>query len=186
MNLSELKDVIHGLKFTVTEEDVKRHNSEYKGEKGFQDKSSYSSRANVDSEYLEEYLNEKYSNDVLEKITSKPLKYYSDILIKPKDYKIDLKEIAGGFFNPQHPAERYLQAFHEGLLTHFCLYRTNRERGNNNIPLVVEANTELTVEFLCIVDPYTLFSCKPTKYGTIPIQSIIQMCKNSIDTDCII
>lgn len=186
MNLNELKDEIHGLTFTVTAEDVKRHDSEYKGEKGFANKSSYSNRANVDSEYLEEYLAEKFPEEVLEKITDKPLKFYSDILLKSGNYKIDFKEIAGDFFNPQHDVERYLKAFANGQLTHFCFYRTNRERGNNNIPLIIEANTELTVEFLCIVDPHTLFSCKSTKYGTIPIQSIIQTCKNSIAKDCII
>jgi hypothetical protein len=97
------------------------------------------------------------------------------------DYKtlIDFKEIAGDFFNPQHDVERYLRAFAEGKLTHFCFYRTNRERADKNIPLVIEANTELTVEFLCIVDPYTVFSCKPTKYGSIPIKSIMQMSKHS-------
>jgi len=186
MNLSDLKDAIHGLTFSITEEDVKRHDSEYKGEKNYEDKSSYSNRANVDSEYLEEYLDKKYSNDVLEKITSKPLKFYADILLKEEGYKIDFKEIAGDFFNPQHDVERYLKAFANGQLTHFCFYRTNRERGNNNIPLIIEANTKLKVEFLCIVDPHTLFSCKSTKYGTIPIQSIMQMCKNSIAKDCII
>ena len=107
-------------------------------------------------------------------------------VLKEEGYKIDFKEIAGDFFNPQHDVERYLKAFANGQLTHFCFYRTNRERGNNNIPLIIEANTELTVEFLCIVDPYTLFSCKSTKYNTIPIQSIIHACKNSIAKDCII
>jgi hypothetical protein len=179
MLLSDLKNHIDGLKFTVTQEDVERHTNEYNSVEGFQDKSGYSSRANVDSEYVEEHLAKSFPDD-LEKITENPLKFFADIRLQ-SDYKtlIDFKEIAGDFFNPQHDVERYLRAFAEGKLTHFCFYRTNRERADKNIPLVIEANTELTVEFLCISDPHTVFSCKPTKYGSIPIKSIMQMSKHS-------
>jgi hypothetical protein len=179
MLLSDLKNHIDGLKFTVTREDVERHTNEYNSVEGFQDKSGYSSRANVDSEYVEEHLAKTFPDD-LEKITENPLKFFADIRLQ-SDYKtlIDFKEIAGDFFNPQHDVERYLRAFAEGKLTHFCFYRTNRERADKNIPLVIEANTELTVEFLCISDPHTVFSCKPTKYGSIPIKSIMQMSKHS-------
>lgn len=182
MKLSDLKDHIDGLKFTVTQEDVERHTNEYNNVEGYQDKSGYSSRANVDSEYVEEYLAKTFPDD-LEKITESPLKFFADIRLqednKDSNTLTDFKEIAGDFFNPQHDIERYLRAFAEGKLTHFCFYRTNRERADKNIPLVIEANTELTVEFLCISDPHTVFSCKPTKYGSIPIKSIMQMSKHS-------
>ena len=184
MNLSDLKKHIDGLKFTVTQEDVERHTNEYNNVEGYQDKSGYSNRSNVDSEYVEEHLAKIFPDD-LEKITEKPLKFYADIRLQEDDKDsstlIDFKEIAGDFFNRprQHDPERYLRAFAEGKLTHFCFYRTNRERADKNIPLVIEANTELTVEFLCIADPHTVFSCKPTKYGSIPIKSIMQMCKHS-------
>ena len=69
MKLSDLKDHIDGLKFTVTQEDVERHTNEYNNVEGYQDKSGYSSRANVDSEYVEEHLAKTFPDD-LEKITA--------------------------------------------------------------------------------------------------------------------
>ena len=113
MKLSDLKDHIDGLKFTVTQEDVERHTNEYNNVEGYQDKSGYSSRANVDSEYVEEYLAKTFPDD-LEKITESPLKFFADIRLqednKDSNTLTDFKEIAGDFFNPQHDIERYLRA----------------------------------------------------------------------------
>lgn len=178
--LDDLKDVINNLSFVITEEDVERHNNEWKSVKGYTDKSGYSSRENLDSEYVEEYLSSTYSS--LVKITKKPNKFFADISFG--DYQIDFKEIAGDWFNTKHDLIRYFDAVQKGLLTHFLFYRTDRPRGDNNFPTVISPGTTLNCEFLCAVTPYALFSCNKDKYNRINIYDI--MYKAGESPDCIV
>ena len=179
-NFGDLRDVINNLSFVITEENVQRHNNEWKAVEGYTDKSGYSSRENIDSEYVEEYLSSTYS--CLVKITKKPNKFFADISFD--EYQIDFKEIAGDWFNTKHDFIRYFDAVEKGFLTHFLFYRTNRPRGDNNSPLVISPNTTLKCEFLCAVTPYVLFSCKMDKYNRISINDILK--KASQSKDCIV
>jgi len=180
MTLEDLKNAIHDLSLTIKEEDVKRHDSEWKSLNGFTDKSGYSSRENLDSEYVEEYLASMYPE--LEKITRKPNKFFADISFG--NYQIDFKEIAGEWFNTKHDFIRYFDAVDKGLLTHFLFYRTNRPRGDNNFPLVISPNTILKCEFLCVVTPHILFSCRMDKYNRISVNDILKKAAQS--KDCLV
>lgn len=173
MTLVELRNYIDGLRFTITEEDVIRHDNEYDGKPGFTNKNGYSSRENVDSEYLEEHLGDTLKG--VSKIIETPIKFYSDILISP--FLLDFKEINTKWFNLKHDYLRYFEARNKGYLTHFCFYRTNRER-KNNLPIKILPNTELTVEFLCIVDVQTLFT-SPIRNNRIDVYDVMERCKNS-------
>ena len=61
--MEKLIEYINTLDLTISEEMYNRHWSEWRAEPGFKDKSGYSKRANIDSEYLEEMVLENISSD---------------------------------------------------------------------------------------------------------------------------
>ena len=136
------RDYINSLKLTVTEEMYKRHDEEYAGPK-----STYSSRANMDSEYLEDNIIENIDEAV--RFTG-PHKFLADVSYR--NMKIDFKEIATRWYHVKHPTSRYLDAFRKQKLTHFLFFRSNRPRYNNlelkkfNQPTVIEPGFELQFE----------------------------------------
>ena len=129
------KDYINNLKLIVTQEMFDRHNEEWETIK-----SGYSSRANLDSEYLEDNVIE--NNEEAIRITG-PGRYLADI--QWRNMKIDFKEIASQWYNLQHDYTRYLDAFQK-----------NKPRYNNkeyrNMPDVIPVGFELEFEYLGCFD----------------------------------
>jgi len=149
--MNKLIEYINTLDLNISEEMYNRHWSEWRAEPGFKNKSGYSKRANIDSEYLEEMVLEK-----IEGAEEAPDKFYADV--KYKGMIIDLKEIASVWYNLQHDPERYLNALRDGLLTHFLFFKSNRLRYDSNIPDVIPEGFELKFEFLGIYDVNTVMS----------------------------
>ena len=140
------RDYINNLKLTVTQEMFDRHEREWAGPK-----KGYSSRANLDSEYLEDDIIENVDEAI--RITGHG-RFLADV--KYRNMKIDFKEIASHWYNLQHDYTRYLDAFQKDKLTHFLFFKTNRPRYNNkeyrNMPDVIPVGFELQFEYLGCYD----------------------------------
>lgn len=149
--MEKLIEYINTLDLPISEEMFNRHWSEWRAEPGFKDKSGYSNRANIDSEYLEEMVLEK-----IEGAEEAPDKFYADV--KYKGMIIDFKEIASYWYNLQHDYMRYMNALNKGLLTHFLFFKSNRLRYEKNMPDVIPEGFELKFKFLGIYDVNTVMS----------------------------
>ena len=140
------KDYINNLKLTVSQEMFDQHEEEWAGIK-----SGYSSRANLDSEYLEDNVIENVEEAIR---ISGHGRYLADV--EYKDMKIDFKEIASNWYNLQHDYTRYLDGFRKNKLTHFLFFRSNRLRYDNreyrNMPDVIPVGYELEFEYLGCYD----------------------------------
>ena len=145
------RDYINSLKLEVTQEMHDRHWSEWRGERGFANKSRYSSRANIDSEYLEDSVIENVDEAV--RITGQG-KFAADV--KYRNMKIDFKEIASYWYNLQHDYIDYLQNFQKQKITHFLFFKSNRPRYNTkeykNQADVIPVGFELQFEYLGCYD----------------------------------
>ena len=161
------RDYINSLKLTVTEEMYKRHDEEYAGPK-----STYSSRANMDSEYLEDNIIENIDEAV--RITGHG-RFLADV--KYRNMKIDFKEIASYWYNMQHDYTRYLDAFQKQKLTHFLFFRSNRPRYDSkeyrNLPDVIPVGFELQFEYLgCYDVMQVLGELEAPKLNRVRIQTL--------------
>ncbi len=161
------RDYINSLKLTVTEEMYNRHDKEYAG-----DKSGYSSRANLDSEYLEDNIIENIDEAV--RITGHG-RFLADV--KYRNMKIDFKEIASYWYNMQHDYTRYLDAFQKQKLTHFLFFRSNRPRYDSkeykNLPDVIPVGFELQFEYLgCYDVMQVLGELEAPKLNRVRIQTL--------------
>lgn len=160
------RNYINNLKLTVTEEMYKRHNEEYAGSK-----SGYSSRANLDSEYLEDNIIENVDEAI--RITG-PHKFLADISYR--NMKIDFKEIASEWYNVQHDITRYLNAFQKQKLTHFLFFKSNRPRYNHkeyrNMPDVIPVGFELEFEYLGCYDVMQVLNHFDPKSNRVRIQTL--------------
>ena len=139
--MKNIEDFINNHTFAVTQEAYDLHERKWNG-----GKTTYSSRANIDSEYLEERVCE-YLNEC-EAITEKPDKFKADV--RYENYVIDFKEIPpSGWFNlDSRRIAKHLQAIKDGLLTHFLFFRSNRERDEKNWVFTIPVGYELQFEFI--------------------------------------
>ena len=162
------KDYINNLKLTVTQEMVDRHDYEWATSK-----KTYSSRANLDSEYLEDNVIE--TNEEASRIEVKPDKFLADV--KYRNMKIDFKEIASHWYNLKHDSIRYLDAFQKDKLTHFLFFKSNRLRYDNgekrNQPDVIPVGYELEFEYLGCYDVMQVMShLEPLRLNRVRIQTL--------------
>lgn len=161
------KDYINNLKLTVTQEMVDRHDEEWAGPK-----KGYSSRANLDSEYLEDNVIE--TNEEAIRIEGHG-RFLADV--KWRNMKIDFKEIASNWYNLQHDSMRYLDAFQKDKLTHFLFFKSNRLRYNNreyrNQPDVIPVGYELEFEYLGCYDVMQVMShLEPPRLNRVRIETL--------------
>jgi hypothetical protein len=163
--MNKLIEYINTLDLTISQELFDRHDEEYATTK-----SGYSSRANLDSEYLEDMVCENVKG--AEAITTKPDRFLADV--KYKGMVIDFKEIASRYHNLQHDYLRYIEAQAAGQLTHFLYFKSNRERYASNMPDVIQVGYKLQFEFLGIYDVNTVMSQISTggKHGKIDVYNL--------------
>ena len=145
------RDYINSLKLEVTEEMYKRHDKEYAG-----DKSGYSSRANLDSEYLEDNIIENIDEAV--RITGHG-RFLADV--KYRNMKIDFKEIASYWYSH----------------IHFLFFKSNRPRYDSkeykNLPDVIPVGFELQFEYLgCYDVMQVLGELEAPKLNRVRIQTL--------------
>ena len=146
--MEKLIEYINTLDLKISQEMFDRHDEEYATTKR-----GYSSRANLDSEYLEDMVVENVKG--AKEVTGKD-RYFADI--KYKGMVIDFKEIASVWYNLQHDYIRYMDANRKGKLTHFLFFKSNRLRYDNNLPDVIPVDYDLKFEFLGIYDVDTVMS----------------------------
>jgi len=163
------RDYINSLKLTVTEEMYKRHDREYAGSK-----KTYSSRANMDSEYLEDNIIENLDEAV--RFTG-PHKFLADVSYR--NMKIDFKEIATQWYHVKHPTSRYLNAFQKQKLTHFLFFRSNRPRNNQmeykktgDYYAVIPVGFELQFEYLGCYDVMQVLNHYNPEWNNVRIQTL--------------
>jgi hypothetical protein len=161
------KKNIENLEFTITQKMYDQHDKEWETIK-----SGYSSRANLDSEYLEDYIIETVEDAY--RIEGKD-RYYADI--EYKEFKIDFKEIASHWYNLQHDYTRYLDALQKNRLTHFLFFRTNRPRYNSpeykNMPDVIPVDFNLKFEYLGCYDVMHVMEClEPPRLNRVRIETL--------------
>lgn len=161
------KDYINNLKLTVTQDMFDRHEEEWAGPK-----KGYSSRANLDSEYLEDNVIE--INEEAIRIEGHG-RFLADV--EYKNMKIDFKEIASNWYNLQHDSMRYLDAFQKDKLTHFLFFKSNRLRYNNreyrNQPDVIPVGYELEFEYLGCYDVMQVMShLEPPRLNRVRIETL--------------
>lgn len=163
--MNKLINYINTLDLTISQELFDRHDEEYNTFK-----KGYSSRANLDSEYLEDIVCENVKG--AEAITTKPDRFLADV--KYKGMVIDFKEIASRYHNLQHDYLRYIEAQAAGKLTHFLYFKSNRERYASNMPDVIQVGYKLQFEFLGIYDVNTVMSQISTggKNGKIDVYNL--------------
>ena len=147
--MENLIEYINTLDLNISQELSDQHDEQYATTKR-----AYSSRANLDSEYLENNICENVEG--AEAITIKPDRYLADV--QYKGMVIDLKEIASSYHNLQHDYIRYIEAQAAGKLTHFLYFKSNRLRYENNMPDVIPVGYKLQFEFLGIYDVNTVMS----------------------------
>jgi len=140
------KDYINNLQLTITQDLFDKHEEEWATIK-----KGYSSRANLDSEYLENNVIENIED--AHRINGKG-RFLADIACK--NMKIDFKEIASNWYNLQHDSMRYLDAYQKDDLTHFLFFKSNRLRYDNkeyrNMPDVIPVGYNLQFEYLGCYD----------------------------------
>ena len=161
------KKNIENLEFTITQKMYDQHDKEWETIK-----SGYSSRANLDSEYLEDYIIETVEDAY--RIEGK-VRYYADI--EYKEFKIDFKDIASHWYNLQHDYTRYLDALQKNRLTHFLFFRTNRPRYNSpeykNMPDVIPVDFNLKFEYLGCYDVMHVMEClEPPRLNRVRIETL--------------
>lgn len=163
--MNKLIEYIDTLDLTISQDLFDRHDEEYATTK-----SGYSSRANLDSEYLEDMVCEEVKG--AEAITTKPDRFLADV--RYKDMVIDFKEIASAYHNLQHDYLRYIEAAAKGQLTHFLYFKSNRERYGSNMPDVIPVGYNLQFEFLGIYDVNTVMSniSAGGKHGKINVYNL--------------
>ena len=146
-------------------------------------KKGYSSRANLDSEYLEDIVCENVKGAEAIKCvpygSKHPWNCKSTLCqmladVKYKGMVIDFKEIASRYHNLQHDYLRYIEAQAAGKLTHFLYFKSNRERYASNMPDVIQVGYKLQFEFLGIYDVNTVMSQISTggKHGKIDVYNL--------------
>lgn len=167
------RDYINSLKLEVTQEMHDRHWSEWRNERGFTDKSKYSNRANIDSEYLEDSVIENVEEAV--RLVGQD-KYKADI--KYRNMRIDFKEIASQYwYLPKDPII-FLQNFQKHKLSHFLFFKSNRPRYNTkeyrNQADVIEPGFVLQFEYLGCYDVMQVLNNIENykKFGRVRIETL--------------
>ena len=170
------RDYINSLKLEVTQEMHDRHWSEWRNERGFADKSRYSSRENIDSEYLEDSIIENVEEVV--RLVGQD-KFKADI--KYRNMRIDFKEIASQYWYLPKDPMIFLQNFRKHKLSHFLFFRSNRPRYNNlelkkfNQPTVIEPGFKLQFEYLGCYDVMQVLNnieTEPGRNGKVRIETL--------------
>ena len=143
--IDKLSYYINNAIYKIPQEAYDLHEQKWNGGKTW-----YSSRANIDSEYLEEIV----CKDVplCEAITERPDVFKADVRLE--NYIIDFKEIPpSGWFNLDvRRITKHLQSIQEGKLTHFLFFRSNWERDEKNWVFTIPVGSELKFEFIGIAE----------------------------------
>ena len=168
------RDYINNLKLEVTQEMHDRHWSEWRNERGFADKSTYSSRENIDSEYLEDSVIENVEEAV--RLVGQD-KFKADI--KYRNMRIDFKEIASQYWYLPKDPMIFLQNFQKHKLSHFLFFRSNRPRNNQmeyrktgDYYAVIPVGFELQYEYLGCYDVMQVLNHYNPEWKNVRIQTL--------------